>query len=212
MYVVLPFVPLKPSLMPSCSKNFLYIQCSFVAGFKINIILFCLSFERIERLILSKVDSSTNSSASSSTHVVTPCNDLRFAVWSPLEVFKPLKNISLFEFLFFISLFDILNRSSNFNSSIFSLNSGMIDKCADVIVCLVKSILCPCSNDNNVMNLPTSNDLPLPRPPVITKYLLFEPSKFHVLLCLSIIEFTNVEFFYCDVIVNLLNWCAISTI
>jgi hypothetical protein len=45
----------------------------------------------------------------------------------------------------------------------------MIDRCADVIVCLVNKILCPFSNDKRLANVPTPNDLDEPRPPVIIK-------------------------------------------
>ena len=83
--------------------------------------------------------------------------------------FKPLNNISLPDCLFLISLFNISKSCSKFSSSIFSWNSGIIDRCALVIVCLVNSIRCPHSYESSDANLPISKDLPEPRPPVIIK-------------------------------------------
>jgi hypothetical protein len=43
----------------------------------------------------------------------------------------------------------------------------MIDKCAEVIVCLVNSILWFFSNESKVAKVPTPKDLAEPLPPVI---------------------------------------------
>ena len=52
-------------------------------------------FSLILRSIVSNIFSSINSSASSSTQQLIPCNDLRDAVWLPEDVLIPLNNISL---------------------------------------------------------------------------------------------------------------------
>ena len=72
-----------------------------------------------------------------------PCNDLRLAVWSPDEVLIPLNIILLPLPLLMISSLVILKSSTLSNSSIFSLNSGIIDIAALLNVYLVNSIVWP---------------------------------------------------------------------
>ena len=97
-------------------------------------ILFCMSFSLILKSIVSNMFSSISSSASSNTHVLIPCNDFKLAVWLPADVLIPLNRISELLLLFKTSALFILNTFSNPNNPIFSKNSGIIDRCADVIV------------------------------------------------------------------------------
>ena len=108
------------------SKNLCHIQCSFVAGFITNITLLFTSFFLIDKSILSNVSSLSNSSASSSIQVLTPCNDLRLAVWFPELVLIPLKIISDLVRLFTIASLVTSKSPPTSNSSIFSINSGII--------------------------------------------------------------------------------------
>ena len=128
------------------------MKCSFVVGFRISITLFCKPLCLMDRSILSNVSSSVSSSASSNTQVVTPCNDLRFAVWSPDDVFMPLNRILLPVLMFTISSFVIWKSAPHPNVSILSRNSGIIEMCADVIVYLVNKIVCPASYVSIVNN------------------------------------------------------------
>ena len=141
MKVISPWTPLNPSGMPSVSKNRWYIQCSLVVGLRISTHLFCFSWDLTEKSILSKTDSSTSSSASSSTNVVTPFKDFRAAVWLPEDVRIPLKIIELPVVRFMISSLVILNSSEAPIISIFSINSGIIEVLADIIVYLENNIL-----------------------------------------------------------------------
>ena len=127
MYVVFSLVVLLPSCTPLSSKKRLYIKCSFVVGLSINIILFGLPCCLTDKSIVSNFCSSTSSSASSTTHVVIPCRDLRLAVWSPLDVLIPLNIILLPVFLFSISSLVIWKSAIEPNCSSLSINSGMID-------------------------------------------------------------------------------------
>ena len=134
MYVTPLRLKLEPSKVLSPRNQRLYIQCSLVVGFRIKITLFCLSCERIEKSILSNVGSSTNSSASSTTNVVIPFKDLSAAVWLPDDVLIPLNIIEEPVFRFIISSLVILKSSCTPIKSIFSINSGIIEVCADIIV------------------------------------------------------------------------------
>ena len=145
MYVVFSLVVLLPSITPLSSKNLLYIQCSFVTGFNIIITLFCCLRFLTDRSILSKMFSSTSSSASSITQVLTLVRDFRLAVWSPDDVLIPLNIILLPERLFMISSFVMWKSSWIFKVSILSRNSGMIDIYADANVKRVNRIVCPAS-------------------------------------------------------------------
>jgi hypothetical protein len=98
---------LLPASTPLSSKNFLYIKCSFVAGFNINKILLCIPLVRILKSILSNISSSVSSSASSKTNVVTPAKDFKDAVCVPLLVLIPLNRILEPVFKFTISSFVI---------------------------------------------------------------------------------------------------------
>ena len=72
-----------------------------------------------------------------------PCNDLRFAVWSPELVLIPLNSILDLVTLFNTSSLVTTKSSVFFSSSIFSMNSGIIDIDADLNVYLVNRIVCP---------------------------------------------------------------------
>ena len=60
------------------------------------------------------------------------------------------------------------NAASMFNKAIFSKNSGIIDKCVEVIVYLVNKERIPSDKVRSVKNTDTLKDLLDPRPPVIT--------------------------------------------
>ena len=146
------------------------MKCSFVEGLSSRITRFCFSLCLTDKSILSK-ESSSISSASSMHQVVTPCNDLRFAVWSPLDVLIPLNMILLPFSRFTISSLVILNLCCLLSSSIFSLNSGMIETFAERRVYLVNRIVCPGSvSIRPKRKTPVKNDLPDPRPPVRIVY------------------------------------------
>ena len=70
-----------------------------------------------------------------------------------------------------MSLFVILKFDCKSIKSIFSINSGIIERCADVSVYLVNNILCPFSNVNPVRTVDVENDFAEPLPPVTMKYL-----------------------------------------
>jgi len=142
---VFSFVLLLPSCTPLSSKNLVYIKCSLVVGFSISITLFCLPCCLTDKSIVSNFCSSVSSSASSTTQVVIPCRDLRFAVWSPLDVLIPLKIILLPVFLFSISSLVMWKSCTQLKSSSLSINSGIIDMYAEVNVYLVNRIVCPAS-------------------------------------------------------------------
>ena len=89
----------------------------------------------------------------------------------------PEKYIELPVKLFIISVLVIVNCSAIPINSNFSMNSGIIDIPAEVIVKRVNSILCPFSNVSNTKKVLTAKDFPLPLPPVTTKYLFFELNR-----------------------------------
>jgi hypothetical protein len=83
----------------------------------------------------------------------------------------------------------ILKVSSNHRSPIFSKNSGMIERCAEVIVNLVNKTLIPLDIVKSVRKTVTAKDFPDPLPPVIIKYLAFESNKgLYFLLSISVNE------------------------
>ena len=66
-----------------------------------------------------------------------------------------------------ISSLVILKSSTLSNSSIFSLNSGIIDIAADLNVYLVNSMVCPAWYVSSRRIVLIANDLPEPLPPVM---------------------------------------------
>ena len=120
--------------------------------------------------MVSNVASSVSSSASSSTHVVIPCSDFNAAVWLPLDVLIPAKRIDEPLYRFSTSFCWTSNSSGLPIRFILSINSGMIDRSAEVMVYRVNSTRCPRSKVSKVKIVFTANDLPLPRPPVMMKY------------------------------------------
>ena len=109
--------------------------------------------------------------------VTTACKNAgvgrtQFYTWSPEDVFKPLNIISLPDALFCIVVLLISKTDCKFNSSIFSLNSGIMLTCAEDSVCLVKSTLWLFSRLNKAIKVLTENDFVAPRPPVTIKNLV----------------------------------------
>jgi hypothetical protein len=62
-----------------------------------------------------------------------------------------------------------VKESSTFIIEVFSINSGIIDKCAEDIVYRVNNILCPLSKVNPVVIAVVENDFAEPLPPVSIK-------------------------------------------
>jgi hypothetical protein len=119
--------------------------------------------------MVSKMSSSTSSSDSSKHQVLIPCKDFKLAVWFPEEVFIPLNKISDLFPKFITSALLILKIFSKPNRLIFSKNSGIIERCAEVIVYLVNKTLIPFDIVSKVRNTVTEKDFPDPLPPVIIK-------------------------------------------
>src|SRR5690606_32857095 len=102
------------------------------------------------------------------TNTLTLAIDFRFAVFSPLELTIPLKYMALPLDLLKISVLVMWKRLSNPSVLILSINSGIMERCADVSVFLRNNIVLSSSRINRHRRVLTEYDFPDPRqrPPV----------------------------------------------